>query len=89
MSHAERERESDKITIQEIEEAILSHQTEVIENYPEDARGKSCLILGFTEGGKPLHLVCGLGTEELVIITVYRPDPQQWIDWRVRRKAEQ
>ena len=73
-SHAELERESDKITILEIEEALLSHQTEVVESYPEDIRGRSCLILGFTKGGNPFHVVCGLAAEELIIITVYRPD---------------
>jgi len=87
-SHAERERGSDRITIQEIEEALLSHQAEVIEGYPEDVRGRSCLVLGFTRGASPLHLVCGLGSKELIIITVYRPDPEQWINWRLRRQIE-
>ncbi len=88
-SHAERERESEKITIREIEEAFLSHQAEVIESYPEDIRGRSCLVLGFTKSGNPLHVVYGLGAEELIVITVYRPDPEQWINWRLRRKTEQ
>ncbi len=88
-SHAEQERESDKITIQEIEEALLSHQTEMLESYPEDIRGRSCLMLGFTKSRNPLHVVCGLGAEALIVITVYRPDPEQWIDWRLRRKTEQ
>ena len=88
-SHAEQERESDKITIREIEEALFSHQVEVIESYPGDIRGRSCLILGFTKRGSPLHMVCGLGAEELIVITVYRPDSQQWIDWRLRRKTKQ
>ena len=87
-SHAERERESDKIAIGEIEEALLSHQAEVIESYPEDIRGRSCLILGFTKRGNPLHVVCGLGAEVLIIITVYRPGPRQWITWRLRRRTE-
>ena len=87
-SHAERERESDKITTQEIEEALLSHQTEVVESYPEDIRGRSCLILGFTKSGNQLHVVCGLPGEELIVITVYRPDPRQWINWRLRRRIK-
>ncbi|MCL0094325.1 DUF4258 domain-containing protein [Dehalococcoidales bacterium] len=87
-SHAEQERESDRITREEIEEALLSHQAEVIESYPEDIRGRSCLVLGFAKGESPLHIVCGLGVEMLIIITVYRPDPEQWINWRVRRKTK-
>ena len=86
-SHAERERGSDRITRQEIEEALLSHQAEVIESYPGDVRGRSCLVLGFAKGGSPLHMVCGLGTEELIIITVYRPDPEQWTNWRLRKET--
>lgn len=86
-SHAERERGLDRITIREIEETLLSYQVEVIESYPEDVRGRSCLVLGFTKGGSPVHLVCGLGRNQLIIITVYRPDPKQWINWRERRKT--
>ncbi len=87
-SHAEQEREPDRITKEEIEETLLSHQAEVIESYLEDARGRSCLVLGFTKGERPLHIVCGLGAEMLIIITVYRPDPKQWINWRLRRKTK-
>jgi hypothetical protein len=47
-SHAEAERDADKITLHEIEEAILSSGSKIIEDYPNDPRGHSCLILGFT-----------------------------------------
>jgi hypothetical protein len=30
----------------------------VIENYPEDVRGHSCLMLGRGEGDRPLHVLC-------------------------------
>jgi hypothetical protein len=83
--HAEQEREFDRITIIQIEEAILSTQAEVIENYPEDVRGRSCLVLGFTGDGNPIHVVCGLEAEMLIVITVYRPDSEQWVNWRKRR----
>ena len=86
-SHAEQERESDRITREEIEEALLSRQAEVIESYLEDVRGRSCLVLGFSRGERPLHIVCGLEAEILIIITVYRPDPEQWINLRRRRKT--
>jgi len=86
-SHAEEERDADLITKREIEEALLSTQLEVIEDYPDDPRGTSCLVLGFTNEGNPIHFVCGLAMADiLVIITVYRPDPEQWIDWRKRRE---
>jgi len=53
-------------------------QGEVIENYPEDARGHSCLVLGRGEGGRPIHVVCAPKDEYLAIITAYLPDPEEW-----------
>jgi hypothetical protein len=49
-SHAESEREADHITVQAIEEAVLSEGCELIEDYPTDPRGHSCLILGWAHG---------------------------------------
>ncbi|HFD40314.1 MAG TPA: DUF4258 domain-containing protein [Anaerolineae bacterium] len=84
--HGEREREADKITAREIREGLLSPQAEIIENYADDPRGASCLVLGFTNRGDPLHFVCGVSLPDVVvIITLYRPDPKRWIDWRRRR----
>jgi len=86
-SHAETEREADQITRQEIEEAVLSEVCALLENYPTDPRGQSCLILGFTRAGLPIHLVCGhRDQEECLIMTIYRPDPRQWVDWRIRKE---
>ncbi len=85
-SHAEREREADQITIRELEEALRSSRCQVVENYPDDPRGASCLVLGFTEQEAPIHVVCGVAEAEmLLMITVYRPDPDLWVDWVVRR----
>jgi hypothetical protein len=85
--HAEREREADRITIRELEEALCSPHCQVIEHYPEDPRGASCLVLGFTEQDLPIHTVCGISLPDmLIIITIYRLDPALWIDWRVRRE---
>jgi hypothetical protein len=86
-SHAEKERESDHVTMREIEEAVLSERCEVIEDYPTDPRGSSCLMLGFTKAPLPIHMVCGhLHEPEFLVITIYRPDPVQWIEWRTRKE---
>jgi hypothetical protein len=86
-SHAEKEREADHITVQVIEEAILSERCELIEDYPTDPRGPSCLMLGFTKAELPIHMVCGhLYEPEFLVITIYRPDPAQWVDWRTRKE---
>ena len=85
--HAELERDADQITIREIEEAIFSVGSKIIEDYPNDPRGHSCLVLGFTKDGRPVHMVCGLADPEiLIIITVYRPDPQGWFDNQQRKE---
>ena len=73
------------ISVSELEQAISS-QSEVIEDYPEDKYGPSCLILGFTSAGRPLHVQCSHPARPLIrIITVYEPDPELWIDLRVRK----
>jgi hypothetical protein len=85
-SHAESEREADQISLQEIEEALLSNSFQVIENYPDDPRGASCLVLGYTRAAKPIHLVCGVSLPDaMIVITVYRPNAEEWIDWRERK----
>lgn len=58
---------------------VVSHG-EVIEDYPDDARGHSCLLLGFDAAGRPIHVVCSPSTVYLAIITAYVPDPRQWSD---------
>lgn len=84
--HAENERDADRITLEEIKDAFLSVKAEIIEDYPNDPRGQSCLILGFTKQNRPVHVVCGIEDSEMfVVITVYRPDQGGWIDWKIRR----
>lgn len=86
-SHAESEREADQISLQEIGEALLSDSFELIEDYPNDPRGASCLILGFTSEYKPVHMVCGISLPDvIVLITVYRPNADEWINWRRRKE---
>ena len=59
---------------------------DVIEDYPEDPRGHSCLLLGYGAGARPLHAVCAPKAEYLAIITAYLPGSDQWEDnWRTRK----
>ncbi len=60
---------------------------EIIEDYPDDKYGPSCLVLGFTVAGRPLHVQCSYPSRPLVkIITLYEPDSGLWIDFRERRR---
>jgi len=72
------------ISDQEIRQAgILAN---VIEDYPDDKYSPSCLLLGFTQAGRPLHIQVSLAETELVkIITIYEPDPNEWINYSQRR----
>jgi hypothetical protein len=73
------------ITVFELEQAFFDN-SEVIEDYPDDKYGPSCLVLGFTRSGRPLHIQCSYPARPLVkIITVYEPDPALWIDLRIRK----
>jgi hypothetical protein len=74
--HGDKERQNENLTIKEIEEALLSGK--IIEFYEDTGRGDSCLIAGFTDAGKPVHVVCGKRGEQLVIITVYIPLPPKF-----------
>ena len=52
--HAQQERLEDDLDIDEIEVALL--QGELIEEYPNDPRGPSCLVGGLA-GARPIHVV--------------------------------
>jgi len=60
----------------ELKEVIISG--EIIESYPEDKYGPSCLIWGITEKGRILHVQCSLNP--VWIITAYDPtlNPEEW-----------
>jgi len=64
------------ITTAEVETVVT--KGELVEDYPEDIRGHSCLLLDFGEGGRPIHVVCSPKDDYLAIITAYLPDPAQW-----------
>ncbi len=72
------------ISVQELREAIAGG--EVIEVYPDDKYGPSCLIFGMTRVGRPIHAQCSDPSRPIVkIVTVYEPDPAIWIEFKVRR----
>lgn len=83
--HAQHQSQARKISRAEIESAILAGQ--VIEDYPNDPRGPSCLMLGYTEQRRPIHIVLAYPVmgQRMKVITVYEPSPDQWqAGWRRR-----
>jgi len=72
------------ISVTETREAVDSG--EIIEDYPDDKYGPSCLIFGMTTAKRPLHIQCSYPSRLLIkIITVYEPDPAEWIEFRERK----
>ena len=64
------------ITTQEVRETVMTG--ELIEDYPEDARGHSCLLLKSVKTDRIIHVVCAPKPEYLAIITAYIPSSSQW-----------
>lgn len=74
------------ISAAEVHSAALSGR--VIEDYPDDARGHSCLILGAGKGKRPLHIVCSPKTDYLAIVTAYLPNEEEWGDNFATRRSQ-
>ena len=84
--HAHRQMDMRGITVGEVFEALEA--PELVEDYPDDPRGHSCLLLGYTKSGRPLHILCAPRDEGLIIITVYEPSLIEWEpDFRTRRRC--
>jgi len=83
--HADEEAQADRLSFDEVFVSVI--QGEIIESYPDDWPYPSCLVYGVTFQGDPVHSVWAYNKENrwAVLITVYRPDPDRWIDWRTRR----
>ncbi|MCB0193611.1 MAG: DUF4258 domain-containing protein [Anaerolineae bacterium] len=77
-----------RISVQELREAVATG--EIIEDYPDDKYGPSCLILGFTLANRPIHIQCSYPSRPLIkIITLYEPDPTRWIDFKIRKRQDE
>lgn len=83
--HAVRQSIIREITVQELREALA--EGVIIEDYPDDKYGPSCLVFGFTKAKRPLHIQCSYPSRPLIkIITIYEPDSTLWQDFRFRKK---
>jgi hypothetical protein len=77
--HADDERIADGLTVAQLEYVLLNCQ--ILEQYTDDPRGESCLVLGFTGDKTPIHVVCGKNRSgHLILITVYIPTMPKWRD---------
>ena len=86
--HAVEESQADRLLLGQVFSSVF--HGEIIESYPDDDPYPSCLVYGKAPGGEPVHSVWAFNrqTRWAVLITVYRPDPERWIDWRSRRPPD-
>jgi hypothetical protein len=86
--HADAEAQNDLLSFDEIFYAVLDG--EIIADYPDDKPYPSCLVFGRSFSGDPIHSVWAYNeqTQWAVLITVYRPDPAKWANWRKRKKQQ-
>jgi len=84
--HADEEAKEDEIILDDILHSV--RRGDIIENYPTDLPYPSCLVLGTTPSGRPLHSVWAYDESNswAVLVPVYCPDPARWIDWRISRR---
>jgi Domain of unknown function (DUF4258) len=84
--HGAREAADDDLVLGEIYDAVVT-SGEILEAYPNAYPTPSCLVLGFNTIDDPIHSVWSYDQVRQVakLITVYRPDPDRWINWRIRR----
>jgi hypothetical protein len=66
------------ISAEEIRQVI--HNGSMVENYPDDPRGHSCLMLGFGSEGRAIHVVCAPREDYVAVITAYIPEVGEWSD---------
>jgi hypothetical protein len=83
--HADEEANNDGVSLLETLETISTG--EIIEQYADDKPYPSCLIYSKLGSGDPIHTVWAFNraTNSSVLITAYRPDPERWIDGKIRR----
>ena len=85
--HAIVELANENWTREAVEKSLVD--AELIEDYPTQHRPlPDCLVLGQLNPGEPLHAVVAVdeANDRLFIVTVYKPNPEEWEnDWRTRK----
>ena len=86
LPHAVRQMARPERLITPSEIRAVVEQGDLVEDYPEDPRGHSCLLLGQGNRQRSIHVVCSPKQDYLAIITAYLPSENEWeSDLRTRR----
>lgn len=75
--------------ISEAEIRKAGESAELIEDYPTDKYGPTCLLLGWSSGKRPLHIHVSKSENLMIkIITLYEPSGEEWENFRTRRTKQ-
>lgn len=73
-----------RISEEEVREAF--ENAKIIEDYPHDKYGPSCLVFGKTRAGRAVHIQSSYPSRHFIkIITLYEPDADSWLNFEIRR----
>lgn len=85
--HGYDELAEDGILVRDVIEGV--RDAAVVEEYPAFAKGPAVLVLEYDREGDPIHAIWGIPKghdSPAVLVTAYRPDPQQWVKGFTERK---
>ena len=85
--HGFDELSDDRISVRDAVQGIRN--AVVVEEYPASGRGPAVLVLEYDRDGRPIHVVWGVPMGHMspaVLVTAYRPDPEQWDREFLRRR---
>ncbi len=85
--HGYDELAEDDLSVKEI--LAGSKDAQLLEKYPDYPKGPCALFLQKDKSGLPVHTVWGIPRgydKPTVLVTAYRPDPEQWDENFTRRQ---